>query len=61
MRSERMDPDSVVLHGRRTRISGHKLRQETFKLDILTMRTGRHWNRLPREVLQAPALKVFKT
>ncbi|KAK4831823.1 hypothetical protein QYF61_019346 [Mycteria americana] len=59
-RSERVEPDFVVLHGRRTRIRGHKLKQDWFKLDSLTMRTGRHWNRLPREAVQAPALKVLE-
>lgn len=49
-RSERLEPDSLyVLYGRRTRISRHKLKEESFKKDILAIRTERHWNRLPTE------------
>ena len=43
----------------------HKLKQERFRPDInknfFIVRTGRHWNRMPREFLQSPSLKVFKT
>jgi len=64
--ASRKDGESIFSGACCNRIKSNdfKLREVRFRLDIrkkfFTTRVVKHWNRLPREAVEAPSLKTFK-
>jgi len=54
-----------VVPSDRTSGNRHKLKHRKFRLNmrknVFTLRVMEHWNRLPRGVMEASSLEIFKT
>jgi len=61
---KRMGSDSSQWYSA-TKGNGHKQKHRKFHLNTrknyFTLRVTDHWNRLPREVVDSPSLKMLKT
>ena len=62
MREKKTDPSAESALIRKWG-SGFKIKEHRFRLGIrklFTVRVVRHWNRLPRDVVDAPSLETFR-
>ena len=63
-KEDRASPFSVVPSDR-TRGNVHTLKHRRFPLNIwkhfFTVMVTKHWDRLPKEVMESPCLEIFKS
>ena len=54
----------LVVCSNRTKINGLKLKHRMFHTNMwknfFTVSVMEHWNRLPRDVVECPSMKIFK-